>query len=256
MWNWLRNLGGVTISDRGGPHDFFVLGATLIGIFSRQAIAELLPAISSSSAALLFVALPFSYIIRFPGIDGYGRQLALFTLCLVWAGDMLAYSVVGKFAGRIPCCASAEPEEDLGRCGGKSCGFVDRCGVLRAMDEGGNHSAAGNRNLRQHRGPTRRPDRVRLQTRRRHQRFRDHSPRARWNARSPRQFDPGGAGGMVDFGLAATQVSFLMRKISILGSTGSIGRQTLDVVSSRSDQLAVVALAAGGSHRSCSPRRP
>jgi len=52
---------------------------------------------------------------------------------------------------------------------------------------------------------------------------------------------------MVDLGLAAAHaVSFLMKKISILGSTGSIGRQTLEVVSSLSDQLQVVGLAAGG----------
>jgi phosphatidate cytidylyltransferase len=105
----VRNLGGVTISIEAVLL-IFMLGATLIGIFSRQAIAEVLPAISSSSAALLFVALPFSYMIRFPGIDGYGRQLALFTLCLVWAGDMLAY-VVGKFAGRIPLAPALSPKK-------------------------------------------------------------------------------------------------------------------------------------------------
>ena len=36
-----------------------------------------------------------------------------------------------------------------------------------------------------------------------------------------------------------------MKKISILGSTGSIGTQTLDVVRNNSDKLEVVALAAG-----------
>jgi phosphatidate cytidylyltransferase len=105
----VRNLAGVTISIEAVLL-IFMLGATLIGIFSHQAIAEVLPAIGSSSAALLFVALPFSYIIRFPGIDGYGRQLALFTLCLVWAGDMLAY-VVGKFAGRIPLAPALSPQK-------------------------------------------------------------------------------------------------------------------------------------------------
>jgi 1-deoxy-D-xylulose-5-phosphate reductoisomerase len=51
---------------------------------------------------------------------------------------------------------------------------------------------------------------------------------------------------MVDLGLAAAHaVNLLMKRISILGSTGSIGRQTLDVVSSLADQLQVVGLAAG-----------
>lgn len=36
-----------------------------------------------------------------------------------------------------------------------------------------------------------------------------------------------------------------MKKIAILGSTGSIGAQTLDVVREHSDELQVVALAAG-----------
>ncbi|MDU4677920.1 MAG: 1-deoxy-D-xylulose-5-phosphate reductoisomerase, partial [Cutibacterium granulosum] len=38
-----------------------------------------------------------------------------------------------------------------------------------------------------------------------------------------------------------------MKKVIILGSTGSIGTQTLDVISSRTDQFRVVGLAAGGS---------
>ena len=36
-----------------------------------------------------------------------------------------------------------------------------------------------------------------------------------------------------------------MKKIAILGSTGSIGTQTLDVIRAHSDELEVVALAAG-----------
>ena len=36
-----------------------------------------------------------------------------------------------------------------------------------------------------------------------------------------------------------------MKKIAILGSTGSIGTQTLEVVREHSDELSVVALAAG-----------
>ena len=52
---------------------------------------------------------------------------------------------------------------------------------------------------------------------------------------------------MVDLRLAAAHaINLLMKKISILGSTGSIGRQTLEVVASLSDELQVVGLAAGG----------
>ena len=38
-----------------------------------------------------------------------------------------------------------------------------------------------------------------------------------------------------------------MREVILLGSTGSIGRQTLEVIGDRRDQFRVVALAAGGS---------
>lgn len=39
-----------------------------------------------------------------------------------------------------------------------------------------------------------------------------------------------------------------MRNISLIGATGSIGRQTLEVVAAHPDKLKVVALAAGGGH--------
>ena len=41
-----------------------------------------------------------------------------------------------------------------------------------------------------------------------------------------------------------------MKKIAILGSTGSIGTQTLDVIRAHSDELEVVALAAGSNKES------
>lgn len=37
-----------------------------------------------------------------------------------------------------------------------------------------------------------------------------------------------------------------MKKVSIIGSTGSIGKQTLDIASAHKDELSIVALAAGG----------
>jgi 1-deoxy-D-xylulose-5-phosphate reductoisomerase len=46
-----------------------------------------------------------------------------------------------------------------------------------------------------------------------------------------------------------------MRRVLILGSTGSIGTQALDVIRERRDQFEVVGLAAGGT-RNSSPRRP
>ena len=63
-----------------------------------------------SSAGVLFVALPFSYIIRVNEIQGTGKQLVLFTLVLVWAGDMLAY-FVGKSVGRVKMAPALSPKK-------------------------------------------------------------------------------------------------------------------------------------------------
>ena len=88
----------------------FLFGAVAIGLATRWPLQNVLPAISISSAGLLFVALPFSYLVRINEIDRFGRGLILFTLALVWAGDTLAY-FVGKFAGRTPMAPALSPKK-------------------------------------------------------------------------------------------------------------------------------------------------
>jgi len=88
---------------------FFILGVTAIVIFSRQPVKESLGAISVSSAALLFVALPLSSIVRIHGVLD-GRKLLLFTLVLVWAGDTLAY-FVGRSIGKLPMAPHLSPKK-------------------------------------------------------------------------------------------------------------------------------------------------
>jgi phosphatidate cytidylyltransferase len=88
----------------------FVFGAAGIGLATRWALHEVLPAIAISSAGLLFIALPFSYLVRLSEINIEGRRLVLFTLCLVWAGDILAY-VVGKGLGRVPMAPALSPNK-------------------------------------------------------------------------------------------------------------------------------------------------
>jgi len=58
----------------------------------------------------LFVALPFSYLVRINEISLVGRKLVLFTLCLIWAGDILAY-FVGKGLGRVPMAPALSPKK-------------------------------------------------------------------------------------------------------------------------------------------------
>lgn len=95
----------------------FLFGGVSIGLATRRPIHDVLPAIAISSAGLLFVALPFSYLVRVNEIEGtslaggrIGRQLVLFTLCMIWAGDMLAY-FVGKSLGRMPMAPVLSPKK-------------------------------------------------------------------------------------------------------------------------------------------------
>jgi len=88
----------------------FLLGSAIIILATRRPIHEALPAIGASSAGLLFIALPFSYLVRLNEIPDQGRQLVLFTLCLVWAGDIVAY-FVGRGIGRVRMAPILSPKK-------------------------------------------------------------------------------------------------------------------------------------------------
>lgn len=88
----------------------FLFGSVGIGLATRRPLQDVLPAISVSSAGLLFVALPFSYLVRINEIEPAGRELILFTLALIWAGDTLAY-FVGRFLGRVPMARALSPKK-------------------------------------------------------------------------------------------------------------------------------------------------
>jgi phosphatidate cytidylyltransferase len=88
----------------------FVFGCVTIGLATRRPLQDVLPAMAVSSAGLLFIALPFSYLVRLNEIERVGHQLVLFTLCLIWAGDMLAY-FVGRSLGRIPMAPALSPNK-------------------------------------------------------------------------------------------------------------------------------------------------
>ncbi|MFZ3214909.1 MAG: phosphatidate cytidylyltransferase [Candidatus Acidiferrales bacterium] len=88
----------------------FLFGCVALGLSTRRPLHEVLPAIAISSAGLLVIALPFSYIVRLDEIETVGRPLVLFTLVLVWAGDMLAY-FVGRSLGRVPMAPALSPKK-------------------------------------------------------------------------------------------------------------------------------------------------
>jgi len=88
----------------------FIFGMAAIGIGTRRRFYEVLPGMAASSAGLLFVALPFSYLVRIDEIERSGRTLVLFTLFLMWAGDTLAY-FVGKALGHVPMAPELSPQK-------------------------------------------------------------------------------------------------------------------------------------------------
>jgi|SRR5579862_2591649 len=88
----------------------FVFGVVVAGLSTRRPLTDVLSAVSISSAGLLLIALPFSYLVRINEIIPGGRELVLFTLFLIWAGDMLAY-FTGRSFGRIPFAPILSPKK-------------------------------------------------------------------------------------------------------------------------------------------------
>jgi len=88
----------------------FVVGTTGIVLFGRQPIEEALGGLSVSSAALIFLVLPLSAVVRLHGIGMVGRKLLLFTLVLVWVGDTAAY-FVGRAIGRWRMAPKLSPKK-------------------------------------------------------------------------------------------------------------------------------------------------
>ncbi len=88
----------------------FVAGVAAIALGTRRPIAEIFPSTAASAAALLFISLPFSYLVRVDATVRVGKQLVLFTLCLVWAGDTAAY-FVGRSIGRLKMAPLLSPKK-------------------------------------------------------------------------------------------------------------------------------------------------
>lgn len=104
----VREHGGLISSD--AVLLLFALGAAAIGVLSKQALAAVLPSIGVSSAGILLVAWPLSFLVRLQGTPRIGPRLVIFTLALVWAGDVLAY-FAGHFAGRVPLAPALSPKK-------------------------------------------------------------------------------------------------------------------------------------------------
>jgi len=95
------------------PHSFlvlfiFVLGLTVLTLFTRRPLVESLPSAGISSSALLLVAFPLSFAVRLHGIPFSGPKLLLFALAITWAADTLAY-FAGRAFGKRPLAPHISP---------------------------------------------------------------------------------------------------------------------------------------------------
>jgi phosphatidate cytidylyltransferase len=88
----------------------FVLGLTVITLFTHRPLVEALPAAGISSAALLLVAFPLSFAVRLHGLPFEGRYLLLFALAITWAADTSAY-FVGSAIGKHPLAPHISPRK-------------------------------------------------------------------------------------------------------------------------------------------------
>jgi phosphatidate cytidylyltransferase len=88
----------------------FVLGITVLTLWSRRKLVETLPAAGISASALLLVAFPLSFAVRLQGLSFYGPRLLLFALVLTWAADTTAY-FVGRAFGKHPLAPHISPKK-------------------------------------------------------------------------------------------------------------------------------------------------
>jgi phosphatidate cytidylyltransferase len=88
----------------------FILGLTVLTLFTRRPLVEALSSAGISSSALLLVAFPFSYAVRLHGLPGYGPRLLLFALAVTWAADTTAY-FVGRAIGKHPLAPHISPKK-------------------------------------------------------------------------------------------------------------------------------------------------
>jgi len=115
---WLRQ--GTTVSvgshqlaqapSVSWPFFAFMLGLTVLTLWTRRPLVETLPAAGISSSALLLVAFPLSHAIRIHGLSVDGPRLLLFALAIIWASDTVAY-FTGRAIGKHPLAPHISPKK-------------------------------------------------------------------------------------------------------------------------------------------------
>ncbi|HVM76212.1 MAG TPA: phosphatidate cytidylyltransferase [Candidatus Saccharimonadales bacterium] len=90
----------------------FVLGLTVLTLFTRRPLVESLPSAGISASAFLLVSFPLSFAVRLHGMgDAFeGPRLLLFALVIIWASDTVAY-FVGRAMGKHPLAPKISPKK-------------------------------------------------------------------------------------------------------------------------------------------------
>jgi phosphatidate cytidylyltransferase len=88
----------------------FVIGVSVITVFTKRPLVETLPAAGISSSGLILVAFPLSYAVRLHGAGTLGPALLLFAMVIIWVGDSAAY-FVGRSIGKHPLAPHLSPKK-------------------------------------------------------------------------------------------------------------------------------------------------
>ncbi len=199
----------------------------------RDAAAAILP--------LIYIGVPLGSLggVRVIG----GRDATLLLIATIVVSDSAQY-YTGRAFGRRRLAPAISPSKTVeGALGGLIFGTaamtVGGCWVLPRRQSPADPGADVGRCRRPRHG--RRSLRVAAEAQRRREGFVDAHPRSRRRPRSHRQLAVRRAGVLPVHPIPAG----IMKRVAILGSTGSIGQSALAVVAAHPDRLRVVALAAG-----------
>lgn len=88
----------------------FLLGVTVLTLWTRRPMVEALPAAGISSSALILVAFPLTFAIRLHAFGFFGPGLLLFVLVITWVGDTAAY-FVGRAIGKHKLAPVLSPQK-------------------------------------------------------------------------------------------------------------------------------------------------
>src|SRR5208282_637948 len=88
----------------------FLLGVTVLTLWTKRPMVEALPAAGISSSGLILVALPLTFAVRLHGLPQQGPAILLFVLVGTWVGDSVAY-FVGRAVGKHQLAPILSPKK-------------------------------------------------------------------------------------------------------------------------------------------------